>query len=98
LLGEAKRESVIFAFSTPYMLAALETVGRKRLINEQQRFIFTGKRFRKQFGWLLRKAFRWDFPFYSLLFQAGQKKSVRERTHGCDLFRGICERGRFSKP
>ncbi|WP_262368434.1 LysR substrate-binding domain-containing protein [Marinomonas sp. IMCC 4694] len=85
LLGERARERR-FAFRTPYMLAALETVGRTSLLMSNSGLL--PERFRQQFG-LVVKDLPMDFPF--IRYYSSWPKTV-ENDPGVQWFRGICER------
>ncbi|MBU1297462.1 MAG: LysR family transcriptional regulator [Gammaproteobacteria bacterium] len=85
LLGERARERH-FAFRTPYMLAALETVGRTSLLMSNSGLL--PERFQQQFG-LVIKDLPMDFPF--IHYYSSWPKSV-ENDPGVIWFRDICER------
>ncbi|WP_133012322.1 LysR family transcriptional regulator [Marinomonas flavescens] len=85
LLGDRARERH-FAFRTPYMLAALETVGRTSLLMSNSGLL--PERFREQFG-LVIKDLPMDFPFIN--YYSSWPKSVGNDP-GVIWFRGICER------
>ena len=84
LLGERARERH-FAFRTPYMLAALETVGRTSLLMSNSGLL--PERFRQQFG-LVIKDLPMDFPF--IQYYSCWPKSIGNDP-GVIWFRGICE-------
>lgn len=85
LLGDRARERH-FAFRTPYMLAALETVGRTSLLMSNSGLL--AERFSSQFG-LVIKDLPMEFPL--LDYYLSWPRSI-ENDPGVIWFRGICER------
>lgn len=84
LLGERARERH-FAFRTPYMLAAMETVGRTSLLMSNSGLL--PERFMKQFG-LVIKDLPMAFPY--IHYYVCWPKSVGNDP-GVIWFRGICQ-------
>ncbi|REG82406.1 LysR family transcriptional regulator [Marinomonas pollencensis] len=84
-LGERARERH-FAFRTPYLLAAFETVGRTSLLMSNSGLL--PERFKSQFGLVIK-----DLPMESPLlnYYLGWPKSM-ENDPGVIWFRDLCER------